>query len=108
MLDFGDSQDGGGDGGGCCRVRLPLALHCRANIAEINPKIQQEHIPLPFSPPSWNSGERRGACGKGLTFPTDPCGRLRPPRCPGREVPVHEPAAGLEIKETLKNDSFSW
>lgn len=104
MLDFGESWDGGGDGGGCCRVRLPLALHCRANIAEINPKIQQDHIPpSPVFPlPAGNSGERRGACDNGLTFPTDPSGRLRPPRCPGREVPVREPTAGLEIKETLK------
>lgn len=108
VLDFGESRDGGGDGVGCCHVQLPLALHCWANIAEINPKIQQEDIPpFPFSPPSWNSGERRGAYDNGLTFPTDPSRRLCPPRCPGWQVPIHKSTTGLETKETLKNDSFS-
>lgn len=86
--------------------------HWRFTVGQILPrlipKFNKNTSPLSHFPLPAGIQVKGGACDNGLTFPTDPSGRLRPPRCPGREVPVHEPTVGLEIKETLKNDSFSW
>lgn len=71
------------------------------------PKFNKNISPLPFPPPSWNSGERRGGCNNGLTFPTDPSRWLCPPRCPRWKVPIHKPTPqGLKSRRLLKMTHF--